>query len=191
LFLLHDALEGVGSRGGFHAAATEELARGDYAVANLHLGYAHYLIAEFGIEAGVEVAVDHGFFVCEIGLHGVDAAGFVLNGGAVAFHLLALEGGTLSDCLLTVVLEDGRDGDFFFIYFTGKVPLMVTGTSPPMTSRGVGTTVKFSSVSFPSLLQDDRKAADVAARTMYFVLFIVLSFLFELLYFGRKDTEKN
>ena len=80
---------------------------------------------------------------------------------------------------------------FFFMYLTGKVPLIVAGTSLPTSSRGVGVTVKFSSVSLPSLLQDDSTKADAAAiRKRNFVLFIVLFGLFDR-FFGRKDTKKN
>ena len=107
LLLFHDALESVWSGCASYVATAEKLACSEYAIADFDLRNADGLIAEFGIEASIEVALHHGFLVSKAGLHGIDTAHLVAYRCTVAFDFLTLEGRALSDRFSTLVLEDG------------------------------------------------------------------------------------
>jgi hypothetical protein len=61
------------------------------------------------------------------------------------------------------------------MYFSGKTPLIVAGTSPPTASRGVGFTLKLSALRLPNLLQEliiAALATTNARSKLFFILFI-------------------
>jgi hypothetical protein len=62
---------------------------------------------------------------------------------------------------------------FFFIYFSGKWPLMVAGTVPVWVSRGLGVTVKLSAESGPSLEHEERSIRDAADKRRKFFFCIL------------------
>lgn len=62
----------------------------------------------------------------------------------------------------------------FFMYFSGKVPLTVAGTSPAVVSSGLGITVKLSAESGPSFEQDVMNSTEAADNKRRFFFCITL-----------------
>ena len=113
VLLRTDALERVGSNAtaAVHHRLLVEFARGNHARSNLHGRNRHLLLAQFGEESQVHLALLHLGHIVELRFHRVMTAQTVGNRLVVAHHLLTLERGGNALCHLSVaVAKFGNDG---------------------------------------------------------------------------------
>ena len=90
-----------------------QLTSGDDAISHFDSRNLYGLLTHLGVERQEELALLHGVFVSELGLHGVVSAQHVRDGLIVAQHFLTLEGGGLSlDGLLDAILCETQLGDY-------------------------------------------------------------------------------
>ena len=109
LLLGDDTLISIGSCGSSDITTAEELAGGYHAITDLHLRDLHCLLTHLSIEASIKVALYHGVYICEVGLHGISTAHLILDGGTITFYLFALECRTLTYSLTTFILQHGSN----------------------------------------------------------------------------------